>query len=141
MVFGKATGTQVELSAFGPDAGTLGFVINGAAAGDYSGASVSSAGDVNGDGLDDLIVGAPGADQSGTTTGAGKSYVVFGKTTGTSVDLSAIASGTGGFVINGASAFDRSGYSVSSAGDVDGDGLDDLIVGAPFADPNGNDSG
>ncbi|MBJ7389339.1 MAG: FG-GAP repeat protein, partial [Sphingomonadaceae bacterium] len=67
------------------------------------------------------------------------SYVVFGKTNGTPVNLSAI--GTGGFVINGVSADDRSGVSVSSAGDVNRDGYDDLIVGALNADPNGSDSG
>jgi hypothetical protein len=47
----------------------------------------------------------------------------------------------GGFVINGEAAGDASGCSVSSAGDVNGDGLDDLIVGAVYADPNGNSSG
>jgi hypothetical protein len=58
---------------------------------------------------------------------------VFGKQDNTDViNLSVIAAGTGGFVINGESASDSSGYSVSSAGDVNGDGLDDLIVGAPF---------
>ncbi|OJA03711.1 integrin alpha, partial [Bathymodiolus thermophilus thioautotrophic gill symbiont] len=60
----------------------------------------------------------------------------FGKTNGSAVDLSVIASGTGGFVINGENADDWSGLSVSSAGDVNGDGLDDLIVGAFNADPN-----
>ncbi|MDB2417611.1 flagellin, partial [Paracoccaceae bacterium] len=64
--------------------------------------------------------------------------VVFGKTNGTAVELSNIASGTGGFVINGIDTNDRSGYSVSNAGDVNGDGLDDLIVGAYGTDPNGN---
>ncbi|MDH4398175.1 Ig-like domain-containing protein, partial [Sphingorhabdus sp.] len=127
-VISNSIAPVVELSAFASGTGNLGFVINGASAYDYSGFSVSSAGDVNGDGLDDLIVGAS---QSGDQD-AGASYVVFGKTTGTSVNLSDIASGTGnlGFVINGASAGDRSGGSVSSAGDVNGDGLDDLIVGA-----------
>jgi hypothetical protein len=91
---------------------------------------------VNGDGFDDLIVGAFGADPNGTSSGA--SYVVFGKADGTPVELSAVAGDTGGFVINGAAAFDQSGYSVSSAGDVNGDGLDDLIMGALRADPNGN---
>jgi hypothetical protein len=60
---------------------------------------------------------------------AGKSYVVFGKANGSVVNLSAIASVSnplGGFVINGEAASDYSGYSVSSAGDVNGDGLDDL---------------
>jgi hypothetical protein len=133
VVFGKITGTQVNLSDIA--SGTGGFVINGAAADDYSGFSVSSAGDVNGDGLDDLIVGANGADPNGTYSGA--SYVVFGKADGTSVNLSDIANGTGGFVINGAAIFDFSGGSVSSAGDVNGDGFDDLIVGARLADPSG----
>jgi hypothetical protein len=80
-----------------------GFVINGKVAGDQSGHSVSSAGDVNGDGLDDLIVGAPFADLSGKSN-AGKSYVVFGKADGSAINLSAIAAAnnsTGGFVING----------------------------------------
>jgi hypothetical protein len=137
VVFGKADGAAVNLSAIA--SGTGGFVINGAAVGDYSGYSVSSAGDVNGDGFDDLIVGALNADANGNSY-SGASYVVFGKADGAAVNLSAIASGTGGlgFVINGASAYDRSGWSVSSAGDVNGDGFDDLIVGAPNADPNGN---
>jgi hypothetical protein len=139
VVFGKAGGTPVNLSAIAN--GTGGFVINGAAIYDRSGFSVSSAGDVNNDGLDDLIVGAKNADPTATTTNAGASYVVFGKTDGTKVELSAIASGTGGFVINGDKAGDRSGQSVSSAGDVNGDGFDDLIVGAHWASPNGNSSG
>jgi hypothetical protein len=45
--------------------------------------------------------------------------------------------GSNGFAINGIGAFDWSGYSVSSAGDVNGDGFDDLIIGAKYADPNG----
>jgi Ca2+-binding RTX toxin-like protein len=115
-------------------------VINGAAADDRSGYSVSSAGDVNGDGLDDLIVGALQADPNGSASGA--SYVVFGKANGTAVNLSTIAGGApGGFVINGAAAGDQAGVSVSSAGDVNGDGFDDLIVGAFQADPNGSASG
>jgi hypothetical protein len=59
------------------ESGTGGFVINGESMGDHSGWSVSSAGDVNGDGLDDLIVGAYQADSSNKSN-AGKSYIVFG---------------------------------------------------------------
>ncbi len=91
----------------------------------------------NGDGLADLIVGAHYADPGGDSY-AGESYVVFGKADGTAVELSTVASGTGGFVINGIDPSDFSGLSVSAAGDVNGDGLADLIVGAHCADPDGD---
>jgi hypothetical protein len=132
VVFGKANTTAIDLSAVA--AGTGGFVINGQAANDYSGRSVASAGDVNGDGLADLIVSAPYSDPAAGAD-AGRSYVVYGKASTTAVDLSVVAAGNGGFVINGQAAADESGISVASAGDVDGDGLSDLIVGAWFNDP------
>jgi hypothetical protein len=69
------------------------------------------------DGLDDLIVGAHNADPSGKSN-AGKSYIIFGKIDSTAINLFTIASGTGGFVINGETEHDISGYSVSTAGDV-----------------------
>jgi hypothetical protein len=71
---GKTDGTAIDLSAID----TRGFVINGEMGNDGSGYSVSTAGDVNGDGLDDVIVGANRADPIGRKD-AGKSYVVFGK--------------------------------------------------------------
>ena len=101
--------------------------IQGAAAYDLSGCSVSGAGDVNGDGIDDLIIGAPyrpnGRDY------AGASYVVFGSDQGfpATIDLASDAD----LIIQGAAADDHSGFSVSGAGDVNGDGIDDLIIGAP----------
>ena len=66
-------GSIIELSSLD---GADGFVINGVAAGDYSGRSVASAGDINGDGFDELIIGARGADPNGNTTSSA-SYVVF----------------------------------------------------------------
>jgi hypothetical protein len=82
---------------------------------------------VNGDGLDDLIIGSSlKSVNSGHTS---KSFVVFGKTNGVTIDLSniALSSNKGGFAISGNKAGDSSSYSASSAGDVNGDGLDDLI--------------
>ncbi|MCA3370823.1 MAG: FG-GAP repeat protein, partial [Roseomonas sp.] len=121
--------------------GTGGFVINGRDANDLSGWSVASAGDVNGDGFADLIIGARGGDGAGDAVyNAGESYVVFGKVSGwaSPIDLAAIAGGTGGFVIYGQADYDRSGWSVASAGDINGDGFADLIIGAPFADAANN---
>ncbi|MFT5589711.1 MAG: hypothetical protein ACI9ZF_001889, partial [Bradyrhizobium sp.] len=139
VVFGKAGISAVDLSAIA--AGSGGFVINGQCAGDQNGFCVTSAGDVNGDGLSDLIVGSRRSDPAAGTD-AGRSYVVFGKTDTSAVDLSAIAAGSGGFVINGQCAGDQSGYSVASAGDVNGDGLSDLIVGGYVSDPaSGVDAG
>jgi hypothetical protein len=95
VIFGKINSTAINLSSI--SAGTGGFAINGENNEDQSGASVSSAGDVNGDGLDDLIIGAFLAN-IGNRANAGKSYVVFGKTNTATINLSSIAAGTGGFV-------------------------------------------
>ena len=146
MVFGRNTAqsgpfpASLNLSSLD---GTNGFRLNGVAADDRSGSAVSSAGDVNGDGLADLLIGATVADPNGSDSGA--SYVVFGRNTAqsgpfpASFDLSSL-DGTNGFRLDGA-AYDRSGFAVSSAGDVNGDGLADLLIGAVGASPNGNASG
>jgi hypothetical protein len=117
-----------------------GFVIVGTGPNSYAGSSISSAGDMNGDGIDDLIIGVPDASIDGVVTGA--AYVIYGQV-GTSVltvDLATLTPSQG-FVIEGALADDAAGYSVSTAGDVNGDGIDDLIVGARDADTGGLSSG
>ncbi|MCW5312520.1 hypothetical protein GTQ43_01210 [Nostoc sp. KVJ3] len=127
VVFGSTSGfnASFDLSSLN---GSNGFAINGNAS-DFFGASVSSAGDINNDGIDDLIVGAYNA-----ASGAGQSYVVFGSSRGfdANFNLSSL-NGSNGFAIKGINENDVSGYSVSAAGDVNGDRIADLIIGAPFA--------
>ncbi|PIG93096.1 FG-GAP-like repeat-containing protein [Gloeocapsopsis sp. IPPAS B-1203] len=140
VIFGKASGFNANLDLTTLN-GSNGFVINGVEADDGLGGSVSSAGDINGDGFDDLIIGAPSADPN-FQTNAGQSYVIFGKASGFNANLDlATLGGNNGFVINGIDVFDLSGSSVSSAGDIDGDGFDDLIIGSAGADPNDTDAG
>ena len=126
MVHGGASapGTDGVLALSALD-GASGFTLNGIDRGDSSGKSVSSAGDVNGDGYDDLIIGASKASPNGENS-AGETYVIYGGASAPGVDgvfeLSAL-DGTNGFTLTGIDPSDNSGFSVSSAGDVNGDGL------------------
>ena len=136
VVFGRAGGFGANLDLSSMPA-SMGFTITGTAAANLTGHSVASAGDINGDGIDDLLIGAIYADGTGGVD-AGETYVVFGRTTGFGgmLDLASL-NGQTGFAIGGLAAGDFSGQSVSAAGDVNGDGFDDLIIGAPMADPSG----
>ncbi|MFN3262781.1 MAG: hypothetical protein ACE37J_19715 [Pikeienuella sp.] len=142
VVFGAAAGPASPrpaasiLSSFFVE-GTQAFRIGGSETNDLAGTSVSSAGDVNGDGFDDLIVGAPGADGS-----TGAAHVVFGKAGGFGPVLDpSTLDGTNGFRIVGADAYDEAGAEVASAGDVNNDGFDDILVFAPSGGPAGTGVG
>lgn len=108
---------------------TNGFRIEGLAERDRLGNSVANAGDVNGDGYDDLIIGASDADPR-EVSGAGSAYVIFGQPGGfsSSLDLNSL-DGTNGFTFNGIEIGDEIGTSVAGAGDNNGDGFDDVIIG------------
>lgn len=144
VVFGKrmpsddtSARTEVNLSDIANGGGTDGFIINSEPnSTDYTGQYLSYAGDVNGDGIHDLIIGSRNS----------KSYVVFGENTedssgvmsfANSMDLEDLGSpgGPAGFKINGPA--DTKAI-VSGAGDIDGDGYHDLIVGAPKYDSSGS---
>jgi hypothetical protein len=138
------------LPARGGD-GTTGFALNGIEAGDRTAqlGATSTAGDVNGDGHDDLLIGATLADLGGRVD-AGRSYIVFGRDSAQSGNFPAefgLASlmpgaggdGSAGFVLNGIDAYDYSGRWVSNAGDINGDGVDDIVIGSRGADPGGRD--
>ncbi|MCK5109460.1 MAG: FG-GAP repeat protein, partial [Methanosarcinales archaeon] len=92
----------------------------GEAGNDYFGYSVASAGDVNGDGYGDIVVGAYQNDNGGND--AGKAYLYLGSASGISTTASWVATGD--------VAYTYFGSSVTSAGDVNGDGYDDVVVGA-----------
>lgn len=94
------------------------------------GFSVSGAGDVNGDGFSDLVLGAPSNYNPSSTSG--ESYVVFGSPTFAQTDLVVSnLNGTNGFTITSDFIDAHAGFSVSTAGDVNGDGFADVMIGAP----------
>jgi hypothetical protein len=148
LVFGRTTGfpALLGLGSLYPGQGgdgSAGVVFSGRTGNDRSGQSVSGAGDVNGDGIADVMIGAYSAD-AGPTEDAGETYVVYGRSTGFPAvfELERLSPGAGGdgsegFIIAGARANDGSGTSVSDAGDVNGDSVGDLIIGASYADPGG----
>lgn len=119
--------------------GKNGFIIS-AERDDNLGYSVSDAGDINGDGIGDLVIGSPLSDPDDKSN-AGVTYLLFGSKEGFDLTLNPSTLGTKGFVINGDQAGDQSGRSVSNIGDINGDGVDDLAIGAPFSRINGDNSG
>jgi hypothetical protein len=131
LILGKASGWKRDVSLSRANASFLG--ENGA---DYAGAGVSGAGDVNGDGYDDILIGAYGSKEGGYESG--QTYLVLGKATGFGMDTD-LSKADASFW--GENADDKSGLLVSGAGDVNGDGYDDILIGAPMDGDNGPNAG
>ncbi len=134
-----------------------GFAIFGEAADDLAGYSVAIIGDLNDDGLSEMLIGAPSWG-TGDRRRAGRAYVVYGRTDLQSIALADVAAGIGGFALEGEFgridheypiteigeqfAWDEgpdgegAGFCVDSAGDVNGDGVSDLLISAPYAPVN-----
>ena len=147
MLFAGALVLAIGLASFSstqaapPDSIDIGatqheLTIFGGAIGDELG-KVLASGDVNGDGIDDVVVSAPSADRASPTRrlNVGKLYVIYGSASlGGTIDLSVV---TADVTILGSDTGDRLGESVA-IGNFNGDGVADIVVGAPRADGPGN---
>lgn len=120
--------TPLALAQGGGGGFSLYYDQNGFSVDDQFGVAVAGAGDVDGDGFDDYLVGASFADPGGVDS-AGSAYLFSG------------ATGTLLIQLNGLSAYDNFGVAVAGPGDLNGDGTPDIAVGATGADNNGAESG
>ncbi|MEO1669896.1 MAG: hypothetical protein AAFR77_03775 [Cyanobacteria bacterium J06631_2] len=150
VIFGQRNGFSADFALESLN-GSNGFTIKGIDAEDLLGTAVTSAGDINGDGIDDLAVSAVGGGQIISNNNGfsysdrrGEVYVLFGDRNGFESRINLFnLNGSNGFIIDGKDANDSLGGSLSNAGDLNGDGLEDLVIGAsnagnvldsPFAD-------
>lgn len=113
--------------------GLGGFVAGSLASGDRFGSSITAIGDLDGDGVIDMAAGAPG-----TGSGAGAVHVLFMNDDGTVRGSQRIASGVGGLLPGSFTSGDAFGSSIASLGDLDGDGVTDIVVGALGDEVSGN---
>ncbi|MCP4711969.1 MAG: hypothetical protein GY869_25390, partial [Planctomycetes bacterium] len=131
LIFGKASGW-----ALNTDLSTADASFSGEDDLDSAGWSVSGAGDVNGDGYDDFLIAALYDEDGGTD--AGQTYLLLGKNDGWTLDTN-LSLADASFI--GENAYDQSGWSLSSAGDVNGDGYDDFLIAARANGDNGTFAG
>ena len=139
LLFGESYGSWSTSNSLGAVSGVI---FLGEVADEGAGGAVATAGDVDGDGFSDLLIGAYGHDDAGAGGDAGAAYLVFGDSVpGPTGGTTSKSLADADHVLVGESANDNAGGSVSTAGDVDGDGYDDILVGASQHDGAGLNSG
>jgi len=103
--------------------------LTGLDMGDLTGASVSFIGDINGDGLDDVAIGAPGADEGSTDEGA--VAVLYGTTSTGTIDVTTLAGSAQGDIFTAGTTNSLTGQNIQSIGDFNDDGFDDFVISSP----------
>ena len=137
VIFGSASfGSTFDVGDLN---GTNGFTISGFTGDDAAGTSITALGNIDGVAGDDFLIGVPGDDDNGLQ--AGNAVIVSGGTGFNAVESVATSTNLSLDEFTGQSAGDEFGRNVSGGFDVDGNGINDLVIGADLADPNGAGSG